>query len=94
VSRIELQFVPTHPDRCGGLGFLALIGHAFSPLLVAQGALLAGMMSSQIFYAGATLPEFKLELIGLVAVMVFAILGPLLVFGPQLEAVKRAGLRE
>jgi hypothetical protein len=63
-------------------------------LLVAQGALLAGMMSSQIFYAGATLPEFKLELIGLVAVMVFAILGPLLVFGPQLEAAKRAGLRE
>jgi len=94
VSRIELTFVPTHPDRCGGLGFLALIGHAFSPLLVAQGALLAGMMSSRIFYAGATLPEFKLELIGLVAVMVFAILGPLLVFGPQLEAAKRAGLRE
>jgi hypothetical protein len=94
VSRIELKFVPTHPDRCGGLGFLALIGHAFSPLLVAQGALLAGMMSSRIFYAGATLPEFKLELIGLVAVMVFAILGPLLVFGPQLEAAKRAGLRE
>jgi len=94
VSRIELTFVPTHPDRCGGLGFLALIGHAFSPLLVAQGALLAGVMSSQIFYAGATLPEFKLELIGLVAVMVFAILGPLLVFGPQLEAAKRAGLRE
>ena len=23
VSRIELRLVPTHPDRCGGLGFLA-----------------------------------------------------------------------
>ena len=56
--------------------------------------MLAGMIASRIFYAGATLPEFKVELIGLVAVMVFAILGPMLVFGPKLEAAKRAGLRE
>ena len=35
-----------------------------------------------------------MEIIGLVAVMVFAILGPLLVFGPKLAAAKRAGLRE
>ncbi len=42
----------------------------------------------------ATLPEFKLELIGLVAVMVFAILGPLLVFSPKLAAAKRQGTRE
>ena len=94
VSRIELKLMPAHPDRCGGLGFLSLVGSAFAPLLVAQGALLAGTISSRIFYAGATLPQFKLELIGLVAVMVFAILGPLLVFGPQLGAAKRAGLRE
>ena len=52
------------------------------------------MMANRIFYAGATLPEFKVELIGLVAVMVFAVLGPLLVFSRQLEAAKRAGLRE
>jgi hypothetical protein len=94
VSRIELDVVPTHPDRCGGLGFLALISYAFAPLLLAEGALLAGMISSRIFYAGATLPQFQLEIIGLVTVLVFAILGPLLVFGPQLEAAKRAGLRE
>ena len=86
--------MPTHPDRCGGLGFLGTVSHAFAPVLLAQGAVLAGMMANRIFYAGATLPEFKLELIGLVAVMVFAILGPLLVFGPQLAAAKRAGLRE
>ena len=44
--------------------------------------------------AGAALPEFKLDLVGVVAPMVLAILGPLLVFGPKLEATKRAGLRE
>jgi hypothetical protein len=52
------------------------------------------MMANRIFYAGAKLPEFKLELVGLVAVMVFAILGPLLVFVPKLAAARRAGLRE
>jgi hypothetical protein len=73
VSRIELQFIPTHPDRCGSIGFLAGVSFAFEPLLLAQGAMLAGMMANRIFYAGAKLPEFKVELIGLVAVMVFAI---------------------
>ena len=86
--------MPTHPDRCGGLGFIASIVYAFSPLLMAQGTVLAGMIADRIFYAGARLPDFKLELIGLVAVMVFAVLAPLLVFSRKLEAAKRVGLRE
>jgi len=94
VSRIELTLVPTHPDRSGGLGFLALVGYAFSPLLVAQGALVAGTIAERIFYAGATLPQFKLELVGVVVVLVFLVLGPMLVFGPKLAAAKREGLRE
>ena len=94
VSRIDLRLIPTHPDRAGGLGFLGAVAYAFSPVLLAQGVMMAGTIASKIFYAGATLPEFKLELIGLVAVMVFAILAPMLVFAPQLEAAKRAGLRE
>jgi len=94
VSRIRLQLMPAHPDRCGGMGFVASVGYAFSPLLLAQGAVLAGMIANRIFYAGAKLPDFKVELIGLVAVMVFALLGPLLVFSRQLEAAKRVGVRE
>jgi hypothetical protein len=94
VSRLDLQLVPTHPDRCGGLGFLSSIVYAFTPLLLAQGVGLSGLIASRIFYAGAHLPQFKVDVIGLVAVMVSAVLGPLLVFSPRLEAVKRAGLRE
>jgi hypothetical protein len=94
VSRIDLTLIPTHPDRCGGLGFLALVSQTFAPLLLAQGLMLAGMIADRIFYAGATLPEFKMELVGIVVAMVFAILGPLLVFGPRLLAAKRTGMRE
>jgi hypothetical protein len=94
VSRLDLTLVPTHPDRSGGLGFLGLVGHAFAPLLLAQGTILAGTLANRIFYAGAKLPEFKVEMIGLVAVMLLAVLGPLLVFAPKLAAAKRAGLGE
>ena len=94
VSRIDLRLMPLHPDGCGGLGFVSGVANAFVPVLSAQGAQLAGLMANRIFYAGATLPEFKLELLGLVAVMVFAVLGPLLVFSPMLAAAKREGSRE
>jgi hypothetical protein len=94
VSRLELSFMPMHPDRCGGLSFLAMVSQAFAPVLVAQGVLLAGTIANKIFFAGAKLPGFKLEIIGLVSVMVFAILGPMLVFLPHLAAARRAGLRE
>ena len=94
VSRLDLKLMPMNPDRAGGLGFLASTSDAFSPLLVAQGMLLAGMMANRIFYAGAKLPDFKIEIVGLVAVMLLAILGPMLVFGSRLAAAKRTALQE
>ncbi len=93
MSRIQLNIIATHPDSAGGLGFLASVGRTFALLLLAQGIMLAGLMANRIFYAGATLPQFKVELVGLVTAMVFAVLGPLLVFTRQLEAAKRAGSR-
>ena len=94
VSRIELQLVPTHPDRVGGLGFLATTSYAFVPLLMAHGALLAGNLANQIFHAGASLTQFRLEILLLVILMVILVVGPLLVFAPQLAAARRTGLRE
>jgi hypothetical protein len=93
VSRLPLRLLPTHPDNAGGLGFLSLVTHAFTPLLLAQGVMLAGMMANRIFYAGATLVKFKLELVGLAVFMVFAVLGPLVTMLPQLAYTKRLGMR-
>jgi len=93
-SRLELALIPTHPDRAAGLGFLAASTAAFAPLLLAHGALLAGLMANPILFAGAKLTDFKMEIIGAVAVLLLIILGPLLVFSPRLMQAKRAGLRE
>jgi hypothetical protein len=94
VSRIPLALVPTHPDRVGGLGFLSNTVYAFVPLVLAHGALLAGTLASQIFYAGARLTDFRLEILLLMIFVVFLVVGPLLVFAPQLSHAKRTGLRE
>ena len=94
VSRIELQLVPTHPDRAGGLGFLANIVYAFTPLLLAHGVLLAGLIADRIFFVDAKLPQFIVEIAVVVGALVFVILCPLIVFGPQLARAKRVGLGE
>jgi hypothetical protein len=94
VSRIDLQLIPTHPDRAGGLAFLSIITQAFAPLLAGQGVVLAGVMANKIFYAGGKLVDFKMEIVALVAVMIFFVIAPLLVFLPLMARTKRAGLSE
>ena len=94
VARCELSLVPTHPDRAGGLGFLSGIVIAFAPLLAAHGALLAAMVANRIFFQGATLLDFKVEVVTIVAVLLVIVLAPLLLFTPQLSRARRVGLRE
>jgi hypothetical protein len=94
VSRIELQLMPSHPDRVGGLGFLSSTVFAFIPLILAHGVLLAGMLGNQIYHTGAKLTDFRLEILLLVIFLTLVVVGPLLVFAPQLARAKRAGLRE
>jgi hypothetical protein len=94
VSRCALRLVPTHPDRAGGLGFLSTTVVALAPLLAAHGVLLAGWLANQIFFRGATLTDFKLELVAVVAFLLLVVLAPLLLFVPHLSAARRVGLRE
>jgi len=94
VSRIKLNLVPTHPDGQGGLGFLANTAHAFSLLAAAHGAILAGPLANRIFYLGAQLLEFKVEIAVVVVFLLCLVLGPLLVFGRQLFLTKLKGKRE
>jgi hypothetical protein len=94
ISRIDLNLVPTHPDRAGGMSFLSTAVYALVPVLLAHGAILAGHMADRIFFAGATLLDFKLEIVTLVVLLMCVVLGPLLLFVPQISGAKLAGLRE
>jgi hypothetical protein len=94
VSRIPLSLIPTHPDRVGGLGFLSNTVFAFTPLAVAHGGLHAGYIANRIFYLGAALPQFKVEIALLVLFLLCIVLGPLLLFASQLAEARRKGNRE
>ena len=94
VSRIRLELLPTHPDRNCGLGFLGASAYAYSPLLTAFGAQLAGFIANRIFYDAAVLTAYKPEIILLAGFGLMLVLGPLGVFAPHILAAKRQGLRE
>jgi hypothetical protein len=94
VSRINLSLVPTHPDRVCGLGFLSDTVYAFIPVLIAHGALLAGLLGNRIYHLGAKLPDFMLEIAMVAIFLICVVLGPLLVFAPQLARAKLIGKGE
>ena len=94
VSRIELSLVPTHPDLLGGMGFLGETVRAFALIGLAHGALLAGQLVNRILFLGAELPDYKLAVLAVILFLLMIVLGPLLVFAPQLTAARQVGLRE
>lgn len=92
VSRIRLNLVSTHPDHCAGLGFLGRSAYAFAPILFAQGAMLAGVVATRVLERGESLTSFKVQIAGFITFFVLAVLGPLMVFSPQIAATRRKGL--
>jgi hypothetical protein len=94
VSRINVHLIPTHPDRSAGLAFLGKSAYAFGPILFAQGAMLAGLVAGRVLYRGESLLSFKLQIGGFIVFFVLAILGPLLMFTPQMARAKRKGLAD
>jgi hypothetical protein len=94
VNRIELNLLPSHPDRCGGLSFLGKSSYAYSPILVAQGTILAGIIANRVLYHSEKLVSFKLQIVGLIAFFIVAVLGPLLMFTPRMAHARRKGLAD
>jgi hypothetical protein len=92
VARLDLYLIATHPDKAGGLGFLAGSAAAFIPLTLSLGSLLSAMIAQRIFYEGAKLLDFKPEIAAAVVFVLLIILGPLCVFGGHLARTKREGL--
>jgi hypothetical protein len=93
VSRLDLNLVPLHPDRCCGLGFLGNVTSAFWPLLMAHSALAAGFVATLIVRDGTTLLDYKFELIGMALFLLLIFLAPLCVFIPKLNSATLAGFQ-
>ncbi|WP_206606363.1 hypothetical protein [Steroidobacter cummioxidans] len=94
VSRLRLCLLASHADRAAGLGFLGISVNAFALVLLAQGAMLAGLIANQIFHAGRDLMSFKVQVLGFLAFFIGATLIPLTVFTPHLVRAKRNTARD
>jgi hypothetical protein len=95
VSRqVRLRLNALHPDRAGGLGFLSGSVFAFAPVLLAITVSLSGTLGSKILHEGATLPQFKLEIVAWMVCLVLLVLAPLFFFMIHLAEARRTGLRE
>ena len=64
VRGLPLHLNLYHPDRAGGLGFLTGSIFAFAPILIAHTTFLAGVIGDRIWHAGATMLNFKMDILG------------------------------
>ena len=89
VSKLDLGCVATHPDTCGGLGFLVEAHVLFSMLGFACSAVLAGAFGNAIAYYGASVYSLKFLIIAFCVLAVVLPAAPLLVLTPKLAKTKR-----
>jgi len=94
ISRLDLQLIPSHPDRAAGLGFLGPAQVKFGILVLASSCILSSHWGEEILFGGASLADYKVMILGYVVLVLLVLLAPLLVFSFRLLEVKRRGLLE
>jgi hypothetical protein len=94
VSRLNLKLNSLHPDKAGGIGFLANSTHGFGLFLAAQSFLLSGVILNLIINTGANLWQFKYEIITWMILLVLIPLIPMTFFAIKLARTKIDGTNE
>jgi len=95
LGRIELDLVPSHPDRRGGISFLRWPSIGYCSLLVfAISSMLCASQVNRFTASGVTMRTFAPLLLAFAATGTLVAFGPLLLFSPQLMRARRNGLIE
>lgn len=92
LARLNLLFVPSHPDRAGGIGFIERLPAAFAPVGLALSATLASRWAHTLVYHHQTLASFKLPATAFAVVWSLLMIAPLLPWMPVLRRAKFAAL--
>ena len=92
IAKLDLSLVPSHPDRCGGLGFLKKLPAMFFLVTLAVSSIIASRWMHDELYHGQTLASFKAPAAVFVVVWLGMMLSPLLLFAPRIAAMKREAL--
>jgi hypothetical protein len=92
VSKMDLHLLPTHPDDCGGLGFLPLTQRIFGIIIFIVSSMFAASLAGGIIYEGGSFLDEKFIVIGFLVFLLIFFLFPLLFFTGILIRTKREGL--
>ena len=94
LSRLNLQLIPTHPDRSGGLAVLGVVHVDLAPLSFAVSAILSASYAEQMLFGGVPLTSFAISIASTVIGSTLALIAPLIFFVPKLIDVKQRALLE
>ena len=91
VSRLHLQLVPCDPDQSGGLGFLGDSPAAFLPVVIAASTAMGSVLRYQALHSVFSHESLTIVLVLWVMVVLLIFVGPLALFGPKLNHLRRVG---
>ena len=91
LSRLRLQLMPLHPDRTGGLGFMAVYPSIFGGFVFAMSCVVASSILKELSLEPHP-PEIVWAAMGVwIAIVLVLFIGPLLVFAvPLFDAREQA----
>lgn len=92
ITKLELSLTPSHPDHCGGLGFLKKLPMALFLFTLAISSIIASRWMHDVLYHGETLASLKMPFAVFAIVWVAIALSPALLFAPKIAAMKREAL--
>jgi hypothetical protein len=92
-ARLPLDLAASHPDRAGGLGFLARAPSAFVPVFAAVSALAASSVAAQVSIGGRHLVEMRVGIAAFVVLEVILLVLPQFFFASVQNRSKRRALR-
>lgn len=92
IARLDLELTPTHPDRAGGLGFLAWGLVSFAPTVFSFSTVVSAGFAYEIYHRGESLQSLKYHLIVYVILMTILFHLPVLPFSLVLSRCRLNGL--
>ena len=92
--KLDLQLIPTHPDRAGGLGFLGETHRLFAIFIFAYAATASAMASREVLFDKVPIQTYKIPVAALIVIMLLFFLAPLFMFAPKLLRTRRRALHE
>lgn len=94
LSKLPLDYMPLHPDRSAGVGFLAIYPSVFTGFIFAESAVVAASLVKELGLVSHSPDTMWLAIAGWLLVNLLLFIGPLLVFVGPLYRVRQEALLE